>query len=50
MAQIEVKNLEKTYVKEGVETPALRGVSFNKKRVSAGYKSNRMGWNPLDGP
>jgi len=29
MAIIEVKNLEKTYVNDGVETPALRGVSFS---------------------
>ncbi len=29
MDLIEVKNLEKTYHNEGVETPALRGVSFN---------------------
>ena len=29
MAIIEVKNFEKTYVNDGVETPALRGVSFS---------------------
>lgn len=29
MAIIEIKNLEKTYVNDGVETPALRGVSFS---------------------
>lgn len=29
MAIIEAKNLEKTYVNDGVETPALRGVSFS---------------------
>ncbi|PJE50796.1 MAG: macrolide ABC transporter ATP-binding protein [Candidatus Yanofskybacteria bacterium CG10_big_fil_rev_8_21_14_0_10_36_16] len=29
---IEVKNLEKTYYNEDVETPALRGVSFNIKK------------------
>ncbi len=29
MAIIEVKNLKKTYGDDGVETPALRGVSFN---------------------
>ncbi|KKW18790.1 MAG: Macrolide-specific efflux protein MacB [Parcubacteria group bacterium GW2011_GWB1_50_9] len=28
MHQIEAKNLQMTYVNEGVETPALRGVSF----------------------
>ena len=32
MALIEVKNLEKTYFDEGVETPALRGVSFEIQR------------------
>jgi len=31
MALIEVKNLEKTYFTDGVETPAIRGVSFNIK-------------------
>jgi len=31
MALIEVKNLEKIYSNEGVETPALRGVSFDIK-------------------
>lgn len=29
MAIIEAKNLEKTYINDGVETPALRGVSFS---------------------
>lgn len=29
MAMIEVKNLEKTYVNDNVQTPALRGVSFS---------------------
>ncbi len=29
MALIEIKNLEKTYRNDGVETPALRGVSFS---------------------
>lgn len=32
MAIIEVKDLEKTFVNEGVETPALRGVTFNIKK------------------
>ncbi len=32
MSLIEVKNLEKVYVNEGVETPALRGVSFEIKK------------------
>ncbi len=32
MALIEVKNLEKTYVDEGIETLALRGVSFEIQR------------------
>jgi putative ABC transport system ATP-binding protein len=32
MSLIEIKNLEKVYCNEGVETPALRGVSFNIER------------------
>ncbi|HZX00821.1 MAG TPA: ABC transporter ATP-binding protein [Candidatus Paceibacterota bacterium] len=33
MSQIEVKNLEKSYHDDGIETPALRGVSF---KIEAG--------------
>lgn len=33
MALIEVKNLEKVYGEEGVETPALRGLNFNVEKA-----------------